>query len=87
MSDRAINVLPPYKLYQLFPFLGIYNEVFTISSVITEFCHFREYQGIGFSPPFSVIPRLTTWYVYPHPPIFEQVSGEVRGLKIEYRTI
>ena len=36
---------------------------------------------------FSVIPRLTTWYVYTHPPIFEQVSGEVRGLKIEYRTI
>lgn len=42
MSDRAINVLTPYKPYQLFPFLEIYNEVFTISAVITEFCHFRK---------------------------------------------
>lgn len=48
----------------------------------------EEYQGISSSPPFSVIPKLTTWHVLfffflCNSLIFGQVSGEVRGLKFE----
>lgn len=39
MSDEAVNAVTPYEPL---PFLEIYNEKFTISSVIAEFWYSRK---------------------------------------------